>query len=1366
MLWLYAIWPMLFGSLGPGEIQSSAITTVITAAQGIGILPEHGGDSATGRENIDGDFHSHDARRQSKGEPSLRATSWEEAEGGGTDKPSKEVITKTHTLLAEFAGKTTTTTTTSTTSTPYTWHPTEWELNQVEVKTKKRSVREKVDVTNDHSMNLGTQNRDVTTAVSTLLMTVAIQILMKGQYPEGIQSHVLKHCSWISSVSLGKELAADTPACRMFKEGGTFIHCQDQVTKNTCQLPVILSFDPLSKKANIAGKVLLQAGVGLNLGVADGHTPMRRQLQEQVEQAYQHLHNEDFALTRIEEDVLNHGQKAFERLQKIFADQPHLVTQIDRGTVEALDQPEGIQMEELKTLGKEVTSYLSLRSKGTAPRRTSNIMGTRKAATFMNEYMKTIDQGSWEDGLQRLWQEYDQQGMKAEFEKEDLLEAIDRIEENTNIEILDEETSNRTRRSNEPGHSAWQPASGDLTGEWFHGRRSEALNEENDRWDGLRHGRQYDDGSGPDPRCGPNAPGTPPGRSMECSRYGPRPCCSGAGFCGWSRNHCDCHFCTDYSPLNYHEVREARGLPPNKPIWREEPIPGQYTQYSPQEEHPASELRRQEERAREDSYGPDVNIHNLDDGDRDNIRRAVRAGKRTAHLLPEGSLGRQWQIEDNHEGTVNWSHQRTLLEYEEVASVILVEDLGPIVNVLERIVDYHKKKKVTFSADPDNAIHRNMPIYYTNLGIKSPYSLYNTSSNTTLFNNLSQDIGTSWTDESKYSRVPFWSANDAIIEAIAREAGVCLEDLLNGIKLYHPDMDSETESRMKRQILSLLMAGVGAAMGLAGLGAGVSSISQAAQNHADVVKLSTRLNAIQAGVFTISKRQQLELTAEHAILRVLDDMAKDQQESQRESLALVSQNLLKQSKDQACKKAEDTIRHMETLRKKTLPLGLVNQELLEGALAKIRVRAMSIGLYPSVSSLTQFLQLPTTSLIVKTTRSEEKNKELFDEHKEAVTKLGIKKFYNARNITERPHHSPLENHHNDTGRLKEDANGPGVFHPEGIFLEIRTKIPLIRSGQEVYHVKSLELGIIKITENNNTKYFTLDHDDWLAISDSGEAFQLRHDYFKDCIQNNDHYVCPRVPRPPSDNCLVSLKAGRENRGCLKKMVALDGNRPYLVRSKEDDRVALGYVPDNHNIILRCPAPSRVAANLTLEWVLPRGRKTGLLKFKAPYHYCSISIPKNGYPDKGPSIYFLPTEEEERIYLGRKTEMKDLLTLLGLYNQNTGAIRSDTGYTKNYLEARKFLNKLNVTMEEIDNVQQLQPWDLIRLDSSSVKLAVSISILSASLAFGTLFCCGWYHCRKNQKKTARVRLALQRDRALREQAGPAQALINRNTVRFV
>ena len=236
------------------------------------------------------------------------------------------------------------------------------------------------------------------------------------------------------------------------------------------------------------------------------------------------------------------------------------------------------------------------------------------------------------------------------------------------------------------------------------------------------------------------------------------------------------------------------------------------------------------------------------------------------------------------------------------------------------------------------------------------------------------------------------------------------------------------------------------------------------------------------------------------------------------------------------------------------------------------------------------------------------------------------------------------------------------------------------------------------------------------------------------------------------------------------MVALDETRPYLVKSKEDDLVALGYVPANHNVIFRCSAPTRIAANLTLEWALPQDGRKGLLKFRAPFHYCSITISRRGAPDRGPSVFFLPTAEEERVYLGRKTEMRDLWVLLGLFDTVTGTLRTDSGYTKNYLEARRFLSKLNVTMQDIDNIQELQPWDMIQLSSSSVKLAVSIAILSASLAFTILFCCGWYYCRKNQKKTARVRLALQRDRAARqagqEAAGAAQALMTRNSVRFV
>ena len=75
-----------------------------------------------------------------------------------------------------------------------------------------------------------------------------------------------------------------------------------------------------------------------------------------------------------------------------------------------------------------------------------------------------------------------------------------------------------------------------------------------------------------------------------------------------------------------------------------------------------------------------------------------------------GYLGKKWEIEEEHRGTVTWSHERTLLEYEEVASVALIEDLGPLINALERIVDYNTKKKVTFTSDPENASHRNTPI--------------------------------------------------------------------------------------------------------------------------------------------------------------------------------------------------------------------------------------------------------------------------------------------------------------------------------------------------------------------------------------------------------------------------------------------------------------------------------------------------------------------------------------------------------------------------------------------------------------------------------------------------------------------------------
>ena len=1390
---------VLFGQHGllSTETKERATADLIKAGQTLGIVPtppRNGSNHTGGREEVDIHFPAHDARRRFVGEPSLRATHFEgePEEDDKTNKPSREDEAKIHNILTELAGGSTTTiatttTTTASTSTEYTWHATEWELNQVEEQIRdKRAVRtfqsntNTYDVTTspNHKQGKGmlqpSQKCQLTTAISTLLLIMGVHILVTNSYPEEIKSHIVTHCNWISSDTLQNELNAKNPTCRIFREGRVFLHCTNpRDNTQVCQLPVDMndqSKDALSLRANLVGRALNQAGLGLNPNEDDDYTPVRRQLQEKVDKIYRGLQNDDQAVAAVEEELIIHGQAAAKRVQSILRDQPELAESIDRSTVEVFTWPDGEGTKSprhLDDLSVNIMSYLSLwtpQSKDS----TENTIGVRRAAMFLNEFMKDSGQDSWEQGLEDLW-DYFYQQEDLTFGKEELLTAINQLEENTLVQVFDEEESEeavevpeRARRSGGV-MTSWQPVSHQRGEGLFDGQpRSQALSR-NDKWDNMRHGMLVDDGSGPNPKCGPNSPDAPPGRTMECDRFSSRPCCSGIGYCGFSRNHCSCHYCQDYRPSNYNEVRRARGLPEMTEWWQDSP----HHTYS--NESLVAKLQLPEGGNYADATGPDIRFSDLDSLDQDVIKEAIRTGRKKALLRMTGTLGRKWDIVEEHEGTVSWTHERTVLEYEDTASVVIVEDLGPTLNALDRIVDYHKKNRVSFTSDPENASHRNSPIYYSNLGVRSPHSLYNVSSNTSLFHNLSQGIGQEWSEDQQYSRVSFWAANDAIIESAAREAGICLELILEAIELFHPDLDEESKGRMKRQVISLLLAGVGAVMGLAGLGSGISAVSQSAQNYASIQTLSTRLNSVQAGVYTISKRQEIELTTEHAILKAIDDMAGIEKEDQRESLALVSQNLLNQSKNKACKRAEDTVRHLETLRKNTLPLGMVNQELLEGALNKIKSRSMAVGLFPAVNSMTDFLKLRTKSLIVRTGLTDNEKKDIYEDHLKAVENLGLKKYYEDNNITTALTKNHLENHHNNTGQIVLDADGPGVYHPERVLLEIKSDVPLIRAGQEVFYVRSLELGLIKVVDRNTTNYFTLNHDDWVAVSRSGnKMFQLRKEYFDDCMQNQDHYVCPRAPRPSSDDCLVNLLAGREDTKCLKRMIALDGSRPYLVRSEEDDRTALAYVPNNFNVVLRCPAPSRIAANLTLEWARSRDDPKGLIKLTAPFLYCSVHLAKNGEPHIGPSVYFLPRGQEERVYLKEKTTMKDLYTLLGLFDATTGQLKADTGYSRSYLEAKEFLERANVSMGDIDRVQQLMPWDLLKLDQSSVKLAVSIATISAALCFSFLCLCGWYYCRKNAKKTARVRESLNRDRAMRQASSEAQAqaLLNRNTVRFV
>ena len=1394
---------LLFGQYAPTEIKDNLASDFIEAADGIGLLsalPPVDGLPGFQPESVDREFPAHDARRRRAGKPSLR---WEEdfeddQRADKPSKPSKEEEDKIRTYLTELAGSqpTTTSTTTTTTTTEYTWRISEWEKTQVQTQPReKRTVSKnqnieiprlkfsngRYDVTNDQSSvqnnsSLLNPSQSVISALSTLVLIMGINIIVNKQYPAEIEPHIVSHCGWISSDTLNSELTASSPTCRMFKEEGIFIHCRNLDNNITCQLPVSLvnhTNDPLLTRANITGRMLKDAGLGLNPDDDDDYTPIRRQLQVQVDKVYEELQDEAVALTKLDEGLLEYSQRAVTQLRTAVHQEPQVMQKVYPRIMETLEVMREFSTLQTEEVGRDLLSYLNLRT-ASQPSSSTNIQAIRRAAMFMNEFMRDNRQEEWNQGLQDLWNYFHQQDQHEDlgFDKDDLLTAMNQLEDHTQVDVEKRrenedivEASDRNRRSR-PGSTGpidtWETPNYNLTDNWWNDTpRSQALSA-GEKWDNMRHGIFQDDGSGPSPTCGPSHPDAPPGRIMECDRFSSRPCCSGNGVCGFSRSHCSCHYCADYRPSNYNEVRAARGLPRMEEWWTDD------RQQAHKNTSLLARLTQGEEYS--DVTGPDISMPELDSQDQDAIKEAIRRGRTKVMLRLSGSLGQRWSIEEEHEGTVTWTHKRTLLEYEDVASVVIVDDLGPIINALDRIADYHKKSRVTFTSDPENASHRKSPIYYTNLGIRSPYSLYNDTTNATLFSNLSQDISSGWAERKKYSRVPFWTANDAIIEEAAREAGICLESIVEAIELFHPELDEESKLRMKRQVLSLLMAGVGAALGISGLGAGLAAVSQSAANYASIEKISTRLNSVQAGVYTISKRQQMELTTEHAILKVLDDMAANEKEGQRENLALVAQNLLVQSKNRACKKAEDTVRHLEVLRKNTLPLGLITQDLLEGALAKIKNRAFSVGLYPSVATLTDFLKLPTKSLIVRTKLTSEEKKNLYQDHFQAVEELDVKKFYEDNNITTSPRlKTHFDNHHNETGKIKLESDGPGLYHPGRVLLEVKSEIPLIRSGQEVFYVKSLELGLIKINDGNQTNYFVLQHDDWVAISKTGhKMFQLRKDYFDNCVQNQDHYVCPRAPRPPSDDCLVNLLNGREDKTCLRKMIALDGHHPYLVRDTKNDRTALAYVPNNYNVILRCPAPVRIASNLTLEWTMSRDDKKGLLKLKAPFLYCSIHLAKNGEPSIGPSLYFLPNGPEEKMYLGEETTMKHLWTLLGIFDVVTGELKKDTGYSKSLLEAKQFLARANISMQDLDDMESLMPWDLLQLDSSSVKLAVSVATLAAALTFGLLCCCGWYHCRKNAKKTKMVRTSLQRDRALRSAASEAsaQALLTRNQVRFV
>ena len=1249
---------------------------------------------------------------------------------------------------------TTTHTKTHTTVTNYHWQPDDW--TQVEETMREKREANRWFLTNmtdpkpkkDRSAHKVRRALKLTRAVSAVIMSSMAQTLLEGEYPESLKTHVTTECSWISPERLEIELQGETTSCRLVPGQENYLHCTDEFSGKTCRLPIPqgdrVSQDFLSRRATVTGEILAKSGLGLNL-IMDEDTPSRKELQYEVDKVWQRLPIQEetaSGVPQLEDGLIQFSKKAISQIQEAIEQDPMIVQVVDEDTMKVLTQP-GDLTELLRALGPQALSYFSLYQ----PTNQEPEIGRRKqeeaAYQYLNQYIESSAADSWTHDKEGTWQQYhrDEKTKKMAFSPRDLEFVIQEMDKRVRVSA-DKERRRRSASVNDTILAMYYAT-----------------------WPGANDTHLLrDDGGGEDPRCGPLAG---PQGHFECDRFSRRPCCSGLGFCGFSSNHCNCHNCRDYRPPNYNAVRVAAGLTERKMrrmAWDPIGDPGTTTT-TPKTTSAAPVYSAHEgmanrgRRSEADSQSSRSAFDGLDPAEKYTIEDAIRRGDSVAGLRYKDSLGRRWQVDNHVEGVISWKNKHTFIEYDSLGAIVLVDDVSPVVNLLERIVHYNTKKRVTFSADDNNYL-RKTKVYYANVGVRSPLSLFG---NHSAENNtrLDQDVSSGWAANKRYSRIPFWIANDRTIEGDAQEAEDCLEQLLQAVKMFHPLVDK----RVRRQILSLIVAGLGAAMGLAGLGAGVSATSAAATNHDSIVDLSTKLVEVQAGVLTLSKKQELGLTVQHAILEVLDDISQDMREEQRESLALATQSLLGQSTRKMCSESRRIIENLELLRKGVLPLSMVNEGLIQGALERVNRRAKAVGLRPAVTTVQQFLQLPTTSLFANPEKKSDDQKSKYQEHVNTIEGMKIPTFYTRANVSQDFEHPNVEHHNGTSGLISEEATGPGFFKPHHLFLEVRTHLPLIRDSQEAYLVQTLKTGLLKIDED----YFTLEHDGWLAINeDEDKMFQLPADYFKDCIEANGRYTCPRKPRGQGDDCLVNLKKGQENKKCLNRMRALDKTKPYLVKSDDKENEAIAFVPQDHNVVLRCPAPKYLATNLTLEWQVPRNQHQGLIRYRAPYDYCSVQINRNGEVEDGPTVYFMPPVEEE-IQLGKKTELRDVYVLLGLYDTITRQIRRKTGYSLAYQHAQEVLGRANLTMKEIEAVAQYQPWDYIQLSPSHTRLAISIGILAAGLFFASLLVGGCICYRKNAKRAKRVRSALLRDRALRagvEQQQQEQALINRHAVRYV
>ena len=290
-------------------------------------------------------------------------------------------------------------------------------------------------------------------------------------------------------------------------------------------------------------------------------------------------------------------------------------------------------------------------------------------------------------------------------------------------------------------------------------------------------------------------------------------------------------------------------------------------------------------------------------------------------------------------------------------------------------------------------------------------------------------------------------------------------------------------------------------------------------------------------------------------------------------------------------------------------------------------------------------------------------------------------------------------------------------------LEVIVKVPLSLKGDAGYKILKVEPGTLVQIQKD---IYEVRIDDLLLVKldgspqSAGDQIQVRPDYLDSCVGEDltGHLICA-PPEPAPDTCLSDLMLGRVNQQCREHVVLIDHTRAYGSVTNARRREATLYIPAGglFTLELTCKGGRGKTGQV---WHWSTRETSGLFSLQSPTDYCSYKITGPGQLLKG---YFLPVESGSVLIDNRfDQDPKELLSLLGLYDEELNILNSDA-YSSGYInKTLSYLNRANVTLAEIDQIRNQELWDLLDFGKTEHKLGIASVLTGILILLGLFGCC--------------------------------------------